>query len=91
MNEYIKAIKELAKAIEKVAAQTAENNTRLVKSFQEVEKLLKEKIANEIQDQEFKWGEKRELTDEERCEHQATPDILTEAREIQRNDPKYNK
>ena len=50
-----------------------------------------EQIINEIEDQEFKWGEKRELTDEERCEHQATPDILTEAREIQRNDPKYNK
>ena len=50
-----------------------------------------EKITNEIEDQEFKWGEKRELTDVERMEYQVEPDILTEAHEIQRNDPKYNK
>ena len=45
-----------------------------------------EQIANEIEDQEFKWGEKRELTDVERMEYQVTPDILTEAHEIQRNE-----
>ena len=28
-----------------------------------------EKITNEIEDQEFKWGEKRELTDVERMEY----------------------
>ena len=42
MNEYIKATKELAKAIEKVATQTTENNTKLVKSFQGVEKFLRD-------------------------------------------------